>query len=194
MLAHPRESLSGVDSVATVLAVQSAALEATGDKENPCSHRFAPVARRRRVAGAAAPCSTSAAKAMTSPPWPPSERRSWRRCPALSPEPDPGRHGRQPEMTSSDRGHEGRRQLLDQGFGTRLAGAAGQLHVDPGGSDRGERRYDNGTWDGVAAYCPRDRHLQRRARPGTALQLAGLRADAHDFAVAYVVAHREGHA
>ena len=58
--------------------------------------------------------------------------------------------------------------------------------------------------DSAAAYCSgddtiyisrevRDRHLRRRARPGAPRQLAGLREDMGDFAVAYIVAHEYGH-
>ena len=70
------------------------------------------------------------------------------------------------------------------------AGAEGQLQVDPGRPDRGERlrrrgrharrqrrRVLPGRRHDLHLGEVRDRHLQRRARPGAPRQLAGLRQD-----------------
>ena len=164
--------------------------------------------------GGASAC-LSAANAETGPTTPPrrgpahrrdsgaaGRRRDARPGPRLGRQRPAEGHGAVP-----DRRHEGRRRLLVQDVqGLRPAGAEGELQVDPGRPDRGQRlrRRERHAGRHRRRVLPRrrhalhlgevrHRHLRRRPRPGAPGQLAGLRPTIGDFSVAYIVAHEYGH-
>ena len=126
------------------------------------------------------------------------------------PEPDPRLQGQRPARehgAAPDRGHEGRRRVLDEGVqGLRPAGAEGRLRWIPAGQTAASACGDeSGTLgDTAAAYCPGDDTIYisqkfatdiyngalDQALPGSS---QGYGRTVGDFAVAYIVAHEYGH-